>query len=62
MISIESIAPMLAQSAQLIGDRGLIAVGAGIGAGLATIGGGFSPDSIEPFDQQFVLPVVIVGN
>ena len=40
MISIESIAPILAQSAQLIGDRGLIAVGAGIGAGLATIGGG----------------------
>jgi hypothetical protein len=29
---------------------------------LATIGGGFSPDSIEPFGRQFVLPVVIVGN
>ena len=24
-------------------------------------GGGFSPDTIEPFDEPFTLPVVIVG-
>src|SRR3989442_15265010 len=40
MTSILAMAPLLAQSAQLIGDRGLIAVGAGIGAGLTTTGGG----------------------
>jgi F-type H+-transporting ATPase subunit c len=39
MLSLISIAPLLAQSTQLIGDRGLIAVGAGIGAGLVTMGG-----------------------
>jgi len=32
--------PVLAQVAQLIGDKGLIGVGAGIGAGLCVIGGG----------------------
>ena len=32
--------PLLAQVAPLVGDRGLIAVGAGIGAGLCVIGGG----------------------
>ena len=32
--------PILAQVAPLIGDRGLIAIGAGIGAGLCVIGGG----------------------
>ena len=31
---------LLAQAAPLIGDKGLIAVGAGIGAGLCVIGGG----------------------
>jgi F-type H+-transporting ATPase subunit c len=32
--------PILAQAAPLIGDKGLIAIGAGIGAGLCVIGGG----------------------
>ena len=32
------IAPVVAQSTQLMGDRGLIAIGAGVGAGLVTIG------------------------
>ena len=32
------IAPLLAQSTQLMGDRGLIAIGSGVGAGLVTIG------------------------
>ena len=31
---------MLAQVAPMIGDKGLIAIGAGIGAGLCVIGGG----------------------
>jgi F-type H+-transporting ATPase subunit c len=31
---------ILAQVAPLIGDRGLIAIGAGVGAGLCVIGGG----------------------
>ena len=32
--------PILAQVATMIGDKGLIAIGAGIGAGLCVIGGG----------------------
>jgi F-type H+-transporting ATPase subunit c len=32
--------PLLAQSAAFIGDKGLVAVGAGVGAGLCVIGGG----------------------
>ena len=32
--------PLLAQTASMIGDKGLVAVGAGIGAGLCVIGGG----------------------
>ena len=31
---------MLAQVAPMIGDKGLIAIGAGVGAGLCVIGGG----------------------
>ena len=38
MLSLISVAPLLAQSTQLMGDRGLIAVGAGVGAGLVTMG------------------------
>jgi F-type H+-transporting ATPase subunit c len=38
MLSILSLAPLLAQSTQLMGDRGLIGVGAGIGAGIVTLG------------------------
>jgi F-type H+-transporting ATPase subunit c len=30
---------LLAQSTQLIGDRGLVGIGAGLGAGLVTLGG-----------------------
>ena len=30
---------LLAQSTQLIGDRGLVGIGAGIGAGIVTLGG-----------------------
>src|SRR5436305_326319 len=32
--------PMLAEVATMIGDRGLVGIGAGIGAGLCVIGGG----------------------
>ncbi len=32
--------PVLAQVASMIGDKGLVAIGAGIGAGLCVIGGG----------------------
>ena len=39
MLSFLSMAPLLAQSAQLMGDRGLIAIGAGVGAGIVTLGG-----------------------
>ena len=39
MLSFLSMAPLLAQTAtQLMGDRGLIAVGSGLGAGLVTLG------------------------
>ena len=38
MLSFLSIAPLLAQATQLFGDRGLIALGAGLGAGLVCIG------------------------
>jgi F-type H+-transporting ATPase subunit c len=38
MLSILSMAPLLAQTTQLFGDRGLIALGAGLGAGLVCIG------------------------
>ena len=32
--------PLLAQAAPMMGDKGLVALGAGIGAGLCVIGGG----------------------
>ena len=38
MLSFLSLVPLLAQSTQLFGDRGLIALGAGLGAGLVCIG------------------------
>ena len=38
MLSFLSMAPILAQTTQLMGDRGLIAVGAGLGAGVVTLG------------------------
>jgi len=34
-----SMMDLLAQSTQLIGDRGLVGIGAGLGAGLVTLGG-----------------------